>query len=71
MLSRYATHLGYLYDMFRHDMQCFFATKLEQGHPRGAIKIFPSDQWTRFQLQIFHVTNPIEPPDDVRTVAAI
>jgi hypothetical protein len=52
-------------------MQCFFATKLEHGHPRGATKIFPSDQWTRFQLQIFHVTNPIEPPDDVRTVAAI
>ena len=39
---------------FRHDIQCFFATTLERGQPRGAIKIdFTSDQWTRFQLRIF------------------
>ena len=57
-------------------MQCFYADRLESGHPRGVIKI--DFRLTNVLVYNYvysngdgHVTNFIEPTDDVMTVVVI
>jgi hypothetical protein len=60
----------------RHAMQCFHDTRFDRDHPRGAIKIESRlTYWLVSNFEYFnedyHVTNSIEPTNDVMKVAII
>jgi hypothetical protein len=60
----------------RRKMQCFYAARLEHCHPRGAIKInfcLTNGLISNYECSNGdgHMTNSIEPADDVMTFAAV
>ena len=60
----------------RHEMQCLYGARLERSHPRGAIHIgFRLTNWLvsnyEYSNEDGHMTNSIEPADDVLIVATV
>jgi hypothetical protein len=58
----------------RHEIQWFYATRLELGHPRDAITFYYHLSKKLFSNNVYsngdgQVTNSIKPADDVMTVA--
>jgi len=57
-------------------MECFYASRLERGHQRGATKVHFGltnglDSNYEYSNRDGHLTNSIEPADDVMTVVAV